>query len=487
MMMCHLKLGFLSRVPFPLRLAAIVVAPVGALAAVAVVLLITVGPFGASRQSVPPADPLWRASEEFERVYVERGTMTARDLVDGALSAMADAREAGGETPADSERVGAERLSELIREVTDVVPDEVPRGFEDVWRAWRALTEAGADPETLLVGTLRGMLRATGDPVAQVLEGVSVADDDYVAQDYEGIGSLVDPTEDDRLVISVPLPGGPAARAGLRSGDVVVAVDGESVEGLGTQEVIARVRGPAGTEVRLTVDRPDVGRLDVAVVREEVEASTVASRPIHADIKYLSISRFDEGTPDELARELEFLRQQEVGGLVLDLRANPGGSRRAGSAVADQFLDGGVVYREETLDGTMITHEAEPGGPGVDLPLAVLVDGRTLGVAEIVAAALRHHGRGPLIGEVTGGNSLLYSPYEVGGELVVVLPSGRWFTPEGGNIFGAGLGPDSVVSVGREDLLLGVDSQVQAGFALLWGLLYGEEAEEEAEALAVGE
>ena len=133
---------------------------------------------------------------------------------------------------------------------------------EDVWRAWRALTEAGADPETLLVGTLRGMLRATGDPVAQVLEGVSVADDDYVAQDYEGIGSLVDPTEDDRLVISVPLPGGPAARAGLRSGDVVVAVDGESVEGLGTQEVIARVRGPAGTEVRLTVDRPDVGRLD---------------------------------------------------------------------------------------------------------------------------------------------------------------------------------------------------------------------------------
>ena len=479
-----LKLGVLSRVATRSR----VVALVGALtiaAVVAVALIVTLGPFWSGRQPVPPADPLWRASEELERVYIELGDTTVRDLVDGALTAMADATEAEGETRADSDTERRERLSDLIRKVTDVVPDDVPREFEDVWRAWRALTEAGADPEKLLVDTLRGMVRATGDPGAQVLVGVSATDDDFAADDYEGIGSLVDPLAD-QLVITVPIPGGPAARAGLRSGDVVVAVDGDSVEGLGAQEVIARVRGPAGTEVNLTVERPDVGRLDVAVVREEVAFSTVASRPLHGVIAYLSIARFDEGTPDELARELEFLRQEGIGGLVLDLRANPGGSRRAGSAVADQFLDGGVVYLEETLDGTRITHEAEPGGPGIDLSLAVLVDGRTLGVAEIVAAALQQNRRGTLLGQRTGGNALLYSSREVGEELVVVLPSSRWFTPEGSIVFGNGLQPDGIVNVGRNDLLIGIDSQIQAAFGFLWTQLYEDEAQEAAEAPAVG-
>ena len=300
---------------------------------------------------------------------------------------------------------------------------------------------------------------------------MSVTDDDYTADDYEGIGSLVDPLAD-QLIITVPVPGGPAARAGLRSGDVVVEVDGESVEGLGVQEVIARVRGPAGTEVRLTVERPGVGRVEVPVVREEVEFATVASRPLHGEIAYLSISRFDAETPDELTRELEFLTGQGTRGLVLDLRANPGGSRPAAIAVADQFIDGGGVYREETLDGFTIEHEAEPGGLGSDLDLAVLVDGRTVGLAELVAAALRHHRRGPLLGQTTAGNALLYGPHQVGEELVLVVPSGRWFTPEGGDVFNAGLGPDVVVNVSRDDLLIGLDSQIQAGFRFLWTVLY---------------
>ena len=373
-----------------------------------------------------------------------------------------------------------------MRQVTDVVPDEVPREFEDVWRAWRALTEAGVDPEKLLVNAMRGMVRATGDLEAQVLVGVSAADDDYVAEAYEGIGSLVD-TVDDRLLISVPFPGGPAAKAGLRSGDVVVAVDGETVEGLGALEVVARIRGPAGTVVLLTVERPEIGRLDVPVVREELELATVGFRSLGGGIAYLSISRFDSGTPDEVARELQSLRQQEIDGLVVDLRANPGGSRRAGIAVADQFLDGGVVYGEEALDGTRITHEAEPGGPGVDLPLAVLVDERTRGVAEIVAAALRDNGRGPLLGERTGGNGLLYGSREVGEELVVVLPSGAWFTPGGRNVQGEGLEPDATVNVSIDDLLIGVDSQQQAAFAFLWSQLNEEEAQEEAGTPAAGE
>ncbi len=493
-MVCLLKLGVLTRVMGLLR----VVALVGALAIVAV-LVAGCGASSDSSQSGPSAETLWRASEELERVYVEHGETTVRDLVEGALAALADVSPPEPEKSIESsgritrrppdvrtEKMGSERLSDLMREVTDAVPDDVPREFEDVWRAWRVLTDAGVEPEKLVLEAVRGMVRATGDPVAQVLVGVPATDDDYVAEAYEGIGSLVD-TENDRLVITVPFPGGPAAEAGLRSGDVVVAVDGESVEGLEAGEVIARIRGPADTEVLLTVERPEIGRFDVPVVREEHEFATVGFRSLGGGIAYLSISRFDSGTPDELARELEILRQQEIEGLVVDLRANPGGSRRAGSAVADQFLDGGVIYLEEALDGTQTTHEAEPGGPGVDFPLAVLVDQRTLGVAELVAAALRHHRRGPLLGEGTAGNGLLYSSREVGEELVVVLPTGGWFTPEGRNVHGVGLEPDAVVDVNPDDVLIGVDSQIQAGFAFLWTQLNDSDAQEAATAPATGE
>lgn len=493
-MVCLLKLGVITMVGRPLR----IVVLAGALAVVAV-LVIGCGASSESSESGPSAETLWRAAEELERVYVEHGETTVRDLVEGALAAMALVSPAESEGSVQSspritrrlpdlrtENVGPEGLSDLMRGITDVVPDEVPRNFEDVWRAWRALTEAGVDPEKLLVETVRGMVRATGDPAAQVLEGVPATDDDYVAEAYEGIGSLVD-TQDDQLVITVPFPGGPAAEAGLRSGDVVVAVDGESVEGLDATEVVARIRGPSGTEVLLTIERPEIGRFDVPVVRAEHEFATVGFRSLGGRIAYLSISRFDSGTPDELARELEILRQQEIEGLVVDLRANPGGSRRAGSAVADQFLDGGIIYHEEALDGTRITHQAEAGGPGVDVPLAVLVDERTRGVAELVAAALRHHRRGPLVGHGTAGNGLLYSSREVGDDLVVVLPSGGWFTPGGRSVQGAGLEPDAVVNVNPDDALIGVDSQIQAGFVFLWTQLNETEAQAGAVAPAPGE
>lgn len=244
--------------------------------------------------------------------------------------------------------------------------------------------------------------------------------------------------------------------------------------------MVALVRGPAGTTVRLLLVRAGSDPVEVDVVREAFELGTARSSVHPEGIGYLKVSSFEARTPGEVENQVEGLLTRDIRALIVDLRGNPGGRPAAALAVADQFLDGELVYFEEELDGTRTAHHAEAGGLVTELPLAVLTDGGTVGASEMVAAALRHHQRGPLIGLPTAGQATLYEGRELGEGVVVVVRSGTWSTPDRVSVGPEGLEPDFVVGLTEEDFASGFDRPQQAANAYLWSLVEGllEEADD---------
>ena len=279
--------------------------------------------------------------------------------------------------------------------------------------------------------------------------------------------------DDVSLIGGQPFPGGPASSAGIRPGDVLVEVDGVSVVGMPIDEVVSLVRGPAGTTVSLVLERAGVDAVEVEVVREALELSTARFTIHPGGIGYLSVSSFEGRTPDEVEDQLQQLLLRDIRALILDLRGNPGGRPSAALAIADHFLDGEVVYLEEGLDGTSTPHRAGEGGLATDIPVAILIDQGTAGEAEMLAAALRTHQRGPLLGLRTGGRSALHRGWEVGDGVVVVVRSGRWLTPNRGDVDPGGLPPDQEVGLSAEDVATGFDRPQATANAYLWTLLEG--------------
>jgi carboxyl-terminal processing protease len=419
-------------------------------------------PVATTTTTVPTAspDPLWAAALQLRAAYVATGVLDEGIFVDAAVTTLTQLIGSGVSE--------AERAT-----VGESVAAEVPAGYEVVWRVWRLAEQTApqAASRDAIEDVLRAMVAATGDPNARVFVDVEVAEDGHIDDVYQGIGAFVS-EESGFIVVTQPFPGGPAARAGIEAGDVVVAVDGESVIGLPIGDVVARVRGPAGTVVRLLLERPGVGSVEVAVTREDFQLATARFRVLADGIAYLSLSGLETRTPGEVDRELEVMAAAGIRGLVIDLRGNQGGRLASAIAVADRFLDGQVIFQEESLeDGRRVSRHATRGGGFTDLPLAILIDGGTRGSAEILAAALRDHLRGPLIGTPSAGQSVLYAGRDVGDGMAVVVPTGLWYTPGGRLVFDGGLPPDIEVELTADDIASGDDVAVNQGFAYLWSLL----------------
>lgn len=407
-------------------------------------------------------DPMWEAIAVLEDVY---GDSVTRDGL--AAAALAGLAQATGQT-LESAAAGVE------------VPDGVAPGFEEVWRLWHHIEATGdeVEPRQLVVRALEAMVGTTDDPNASVLLDARVEPDGYVQDAYHGIGAFVSPVED-YIVIGQPFPGGPASNAGIRPGDVLVEVNGVSVVGMPIDEVVALVRGPAGTSVHLLLERAGADPVEVEVVREEFLLGTARSSALPGGIGYLAITSLESRTPGEVAAELEHLMLRDTRALILDLRGNPGGSPGAALAVADMLLDEEVVYLEEGLEGESVSHQAQEGGRATELPLAILIDQGTVGEAELLAGALRYHRRGPLFGVPTAGRSALHQGRELGEGVVLVTRSGRWLLPSRETVEGRGLQPDQIVDLTPEDVGGGFDRPQATANAYLWTLLEGGLSDDE--------
>jgi carboxyl-terminal processing protease len=262
---------------------------------------------------------------------------------------------------------------------------------------------------------------------------------------YPGVGIEV-LAENGVVKVTRPIEGSPAQQAGILPGDEIVRIDGADI-GADLAGAIARMRGEAGSLVTLSIRREHTpGVIEYALRRAQVEVHSVAQQTLEPGFGYLRITSFSETTAPDVVRAVSRLKRDNpdgIKGLVLDLRNNPGGVLEAGVAVADDFLDSGVIV---TADGrtpeARFRMDATPGDLIDGAPLVVLVNGGSASASEIVAGALKDHGRAILVGRRTYGKGSVQTvmPLSHGG--AVKLTTSRYFTPSGASIHGKGIVPD---------------------------------------------
>ena len=347
--------------------------------------------------------------------------------------------------------------------------------FQVFWEAWKLLKDEYygdlPDSQKMTRAAIRGVLETLDDKNTGLIEPeISKILNEDASGEFEGIGATIRINKDNKLEIVRPFAGQPAEKAGVKAGDVVIAVDGESIAGFSVYEAVGVIRGPAGTTVKLTIVRAgEVKPLEISVTRARITIPIVQSRMLDGDIAYISLFDFSSPASGQLESELETLLAKKPKGLILDLRDNPGGYLQQAIQVSDLFLDAGVVASEKDKNGSGQTFRSGPKGIAQEVPLVVLVNGGSASAAEIVAGALQDRGRAKLIGETTFGKGSVQLPHNLsdGSELRVTIA--RWFTPDGRQIHGKGLTPDIVVPLTEDDVKANRDSQLDRAVQFLLG------------------
>lgn len=350
--------------------------------------------------------------------------------------------------------------------------------FDLFWEAWERVEGSYLgelpDERTLTYSAIRGALTGLDDPYTVFVEPVAREQERQTLQgSYGGIGAALTRPEGRDEVVLEPIPGNPAEAAGIQSGDVLLAVDGETITAdLTVQAVAELIRGEKGTVVVLTVRHPGEDEpVDIAVERTDILIPSVSARLLAEDetLGYIQLSRFSGESGGEIETAVSDLTAQGATALVLDLRGNGGGLVDAAVDVADHFL------REDTLILTQISRDegertfaATANTLAPDVPLVVLVDGGTASAAEILAGALQDQARALLVGSgPTFGKGSVQLVYDLSDGSSVHVTASRWFTPDGQQLDQQGLTPDLLVEVTPEDIENGRDAVLNRAITYL--------------------
>ncbi len=299
---------------------------------------------------------------------------------------------------------------------------------------------------------IEGLLEYLDDPYTSYLDPERYAAFNLSLEgdhpDFEGIGASV--TEvDGQIIVLGPLPGSPAFDAGLMPGDILVSVNGESIEGRTIEETVALIRGPKGTEVVLGVSRAGISRpVEIPIVRDTISVSSVHSQVLPGGFGYIRLSSFDAESGADLRTAIADLRGLGAEGLVLDLRNNGGGLVTAAVSVVSEFVEEGEVIRWVDANGNETVEHVTGEGTAYDLPLVVLVNGFSASASEVVSGALQDHERARIVGTRTFGKGAVNLLRDLESGAGLNLTIARWLTPDGRTIEGEGIEPD--VRVGRE-------------------------------------
>ena len=331
---------------------------------------------------------------------------------------------------------------------------QVGGGFGDsidsVEEAYEKILSTSVDPPTedaLARGAIKGMvevLKKNDDPYALFYtpEGYR-SFQELTTGRFSGIGVWLKQKGEDLEIVSV-LPDTPAQASGLRRGDVITSIDGDPVLDMSSDDAVARIKGPEGTDVSLGIDRSGEN-LSFTMTRKEIELPNLITRTIDQDLGYIRLFGFARGAGGQVRNEIEGLVADGVKGIVLDLRDNGGGLFQEAVEVASTFIEDGeiVTYRQRSEDD--VVYDAE-GDAFQDLPLVVLVNEGTASASEIVAGALQDRERAMVIGTKTYGKGSVQQVVPLNDASALKLTIAAYLTPDGHDINGDGIDPDVEVA-----------------------------------------
>jgi len=340
--------------------------------------------------------------------------------------------------------------------------------FRPFWDTYHTITDTYAggevDRETLIQGAIKGMVGALGDPYSSYLTAQEYRSSlQGISGQFEGVGAEIGTQGSDgtqgcaplgaacHLLVVSAFEGSPAEKAGIQAGDLILATDGTTLDGLTVDAARARVRGPKGSTVTLRVQRGVAAPFDVAITRDVVQRREVTSKVLgDGSVGYVRLNDFSDAAAatvrDDLATHVAAGRTS----LILDLRGDPGGFVTAARSVASEFIGSGPIFWEQDAKGGQLETPALPGGVATDpkLRIVCLVDGGSASASEIVAGALQDSKRATLVGQTSFGKGTVQRWTELTGEGgAVKLTIARWLTPDKRWIHGVGLTPDVVVDV----------------------------------------
>lgn len=366
--------------------------------------------------------------------------------------------------PADYARRTVSEL-ELLADVID----HVRREYVDV-----------VDEEQLIASAIRGVISEL-DKHSRYLDPSEYEDIQIsAAGNYAGVG--LDITVDEgKVTVIAPIDGTPAQRAGILPGDVVVSVDDVLIDEGNIDDAVSRMRGAPGTEVTVGVHREgEQSALRFALTRSQIQVQTVRGRYLGDGIGYVKITGFSDTTASDLTRVTDTLETEADGalsGLVVDLRNNPGGVLDAAVAVADAFLDDGLIVRGRGRSGeARFERHAQPGDALERIDVVVLVNSGSASASEIVAGALKAHDRAEIVGVRTYGKASVQTVMPLADGRAIKLTTSRYYTASGRSINGTGIEPDIVVSAENPGRLFGSpgvriaptdDNQLQTALGVL--------------------
>ncbi len=368
--------------------------------------------------------------------------------------------------------VGGTRNDQIISAVAPVLGFKAAAGTldlastQDVYRALTANFDGDLDKQKLIDGASKGVVAAAGDDYTVYMNRKEAEDfnKELTGNIGGGIGAEIG-SRNNRPTVIRTLPDTPAQKAGVQAGDAIVAVNDEASEAWSVSDTVDKIRGEVGTTVKLTILRDNQPK-EITITREKITSPSVDSEVVDG-IGIITMRRFDDTTTD-LARKaaLEF-KQQNVKGVVLDLRGNGGGLLSAAQSVSGLWLRDKVVVSERTRGKT--TDELKSGGNPVleGVATVVLTNGSSASASEIVAGALQDHGAATLIGEKTFGKGSVQKLINMDNGAVLKVTIAKWYTPKGKNINKEGISPDKKVDLTAADVNAGKDPQLDAAKAHL--------------------
>ncbi|HSW80221.1 MAG TPA: S41 family peptidase [Candidatus Saccharimonadales bacterium] len=323
--------------------------------------------------------------------------------------------------------------------------------------------------QQLIDGLNEGLAQSTGDPYTEYFNAKDAKKfNEQIHNAFSGIGAELGQDANGNLEVIAPIVGSPAAKAGIKSKDLITEVNGTSTQGMTTDSAVSKIRGPSGTKVSLTIVRDHSQTLHFTITRDKISVPSVNTKTLDGNIGYIQVTSFTDDTSKLALDAAQKFKQQNVKGIVLDLRDDPGGLVDAAVNVTSLWLPQGKLIMQEKRGSTVLDSQySNSNNPLQGIPTVVLVNDGSASASEITAGALHDNGAAKIVGVKTYGKGVVQQIMNLSGGAELKVTIASWYRPNGQNINKKGITPDKIVKLSDEDIKAKNDTQLKAAEALL--------------------